>query len=71
MCRRAFVKPWERSSSGQEYAWRKRKMGKKQSGDGSGGARLNGEVVLMDWDYKEKLEMEEHVLEPKRVVKHG
>ena len=34
-------------------------------------ARLNGEVVLMDWDYKEKLEMEEYVLEPKMVFNHG
>ena len=28
------------------------------------GERLNGEVVFMDNDYKEKLQMEEHVLIP-------
>ena len=31
------------------------------------GERLKREVVMMDKDYKEKLEMEEHVPVPKRV----
>ena len=31
------------------------------------GERLKGEVVMTDKDYKEKLEMEEHVPVPKRV----
>ena len=45
------------------------KKGPKQSGDDRGfldGERLKGEVVMMDKDYKEKLEVEEHVLVPKK-----
>ena len=51
------------------------KMGTKQSGDARGGSvaqelrrwQERPKVVMMDKDYKEKLEMEEHVPVPKRV----
>ena len=43
-------------------SWRKNEDDAKMDGD-----RLQGEVVMMDEDYKEKLELEEHVSVLKRV----
>ena len=42
--------------------WRKNEVGATMDGE-----RLKGVVVMMDKDYKEKLEMEKYVPVPKRV----
>ena len=55
---------WDRSNLEMIVAvpWRKNADDAKMDGE-----RPKGEVVTMDNDYKEKLEMEEHVPVPKRV----
>ena len=72
---------WKHENGPKENS--KKKMGPKPSGDDRGGPvaqerrrrkkmdgeRLEGEVVMVDKDEKEKLEMGEHVLAPKRVGK--
>ena len=54
---------WDRSNLEMIVAvlWRKNEDDYKMDGE-----RLKGEVVMMDTDYKEKLEKEEHVRVPKR-----
>ena len=55
---------WERSNVEMIVAvpWRKNEDDAKMDGE-----RQKGEVVMMDNDYKEKLETEEHVQVPKRM----
>ena len=55
---------WDRSNLEMVVAvpWRKKEDDPKMDGE-----RLKSEVIVMDKDYKEKLEAEEHVPVPKRV----